>query len=75
MDSACDSSKIVISNFAASAVENAEAMKQPFAKGSESRENSGTGLGLAIADNNLTMLGYKLGVKSEDGKFVATVTL
>ena len=71
----CDSSKIVISNFAASAVENAEAMKQPFAKGSESRENSGTGLGLAIADNNLTMLGYKLGVKSEDGKFVATVTL
>ena len=71
----CDSSKIVISNVAAAAVENAEAMKQPFAKGSESRENSGTGLGLAIADNNLTMLGYKLGVKSEDGKFVATVTL
>ena len=71
----CDSSKIVISNVAASAVENAEAMKQPFAKGDESRRNYGSGLGLAIADNNLTMLGFKLDVKSEDDKFVVTVTL
>ena len=65
----------MISNVAASAVEDAEAMKQPFAKGDESRRNYGSGLGLAIADNNLTMLGYKLDVKSEDGKFVVTVTL
>ena len=71
----CDSGKIVISNVAAAEIENAEALKQPFAKGDESRKNYGSGLGLAIADNNLTMLGYKLGVKSEDGKFVVTVTL
>ena len=71
----CDSSKIVITNVAATKVEDAEAMKQPFAKGDESRKNYGSGLGLAIADNNLTMLGYKLDVKSEEDKFVATVTL
>ena len=71
----CDSSKVVIINVAAVKVEDAEAMKQPFAKGSESRRNYGTGLGLAIADNNLTLLGFKLDVKSEDDKFVATVTM
>ena len=71
----CGSDKIVIVNVSAAAVEDAEAMKQPFAKGDESRRNYGSGLGLAIADNNLTMLGFKLDVKSEDDKFVATVTL
>ena len=65
----------MISNVSAAPVEDAEALKQPFAKGDESRKNYGSGLGLAIADNNLTMLGYKLGVKCEDGKFVVTVTL
>ena len=72
---ACDSGKIVISNVAAEAVEDAAAMKQPFAKGSESRKNYGSGLGLAIAENNLVLLGYKLDVKSEGDKFVVTVTL
>ena len=71
----CGSDKIVIANVSAAVVEDAEAMKQPFAKGDESRRNYGSGLGLAIADNNLTMLGYKLDVKSEDDKFVVTVTL
>ena len=71
----CESGKIVISNVAAEAVEDASAMKQPFAKGSESRKNRGSGLGLAIAENNLVLLGYKLDVKGEDGKFVVTVTM
>ena len=71
----CEPGKIVISNVAAEAVEDASAMKQPFAKGSESRKNMGSGLGLAIAENNLVLLGYKLDVKGEDGKFVVTVTM
>ena len=71
----CDSSKVCVINVVAEKVEDAEAMKQPFAKGSESRKNYGSGLGLAIAENNLVLLGYKLDVKSEGGKFVATVTL
>lgn len=71
----CGSDKIVIVNVSAAEIGDAEALKQPFAKGDESRKNYGSGLGLAIADNNLTMLGFKLVVKSEDGKFVATVTL
>lgn len=71
----CGSDKIVITNVTAAAVEDAESLKQPFAKGDESRRNYGSGLGLAIAENNLTMLGYKLDVKSEGDKFVVTVTL
>lgn len=71
----CEPGKIVISNVSAAKIEDAEALKQPFAKGDESRKNYGSGLGLAIADNNLTMLGFKLDVKSEDDKFIVTVTL
>ena len=71
----CDPGKIVISNVSADAVEDASAMKQPFAKGSESRKNMGSGLGLAIAENNLVLLGYKLDVKSEGDKFVVTIAL
>ena len=71
----CGSDKIVIANDSAAVVEDAEAMKQPFAKGDESRRNYGSGLGLAIAENNLVLLGFKLDVKSEGDKFVATVTL
>ena len=71
----CEPGKIIISNVAAEAVEDASAMKQPFAKGSESRKNMGSGLGLAIAENNLVLLGYKLDVRGEDGKFVVTVTM
>ena len=36
---------------------------------------SESGLGLAIAENNLAMLGYKLIVSSDEGRFVATVKL
>ncbi|MCR4775578.1 MAG: HAMP domain-containing histidine kinase [Saccharofermentans sp.] len=71
----CESGKIVISNVSAAPVEDAEALKQPFAKGDESRRNYGSGLGLAIAENNLVLLSYKLDVKSEGDRFVVTVTL
>ena len=75
IDITCDKSSIVITNVSAETIENAEDLKKPFAKGSESRKNMGTGLGLAIAENNLVLLGYKLDVKSEGGNFVVTVTL
>ena len=71
----CDSSKVCVINVVAEKVEDAEAMKQPFAKGNESRRNMGSGLGLAIAENNLVLLGYKLEVKSEGDNFVVTITL
>ena len=71
----CEPGKIVIANVTAAPVDDAEALKQPFAKGDESRRNYGSGLGLAIAENNLVLLGFKLDVKSEGDKFVATVTL
>ncbi|MCR4775580.1 MAG: HAMP domain-containing histidine kinase [Saccharofermentans sp.] len=71
----CESGKIVISNVSAAPVEDAEALKQPFAKGDESRRNYGSGLGLAIAENNLVLLSYKLNVKCEGDRFVVTVTL
>lgn len=71
----CGPDKVVISNVSATAVEDVESLKQPFAKGDESRKNYGSGLGLAIAENNLVLLGYKLDVKSEGDKFVVTVRL
>ena len=71
----CEPGKIVISNVTAAPVDDAEALKQPFAKGDESRRNYGSGLGLAIAENNLVLLGFKLDVRSEGDKFVVTVTL
>lgn len=71
----CDSSKVCVINVVAEKVEDAEAMKQPFAKGNESRRNMGSGLGLAIAENNLVLLGYKLDVKNDGDRFVVTVTL
>ena len=71
----CGPDKVVISNVSAAAVEDVESLKQPFAKGDESRKNYGSGLGLAIAENNLVLLGFKLDVKSEGDKFVVTVRL
>lgn len=75
IDIVCEPGKIVITNVSAAAVEDAEALKKPFAKGDESRKNYGSGLGLAIAENNLVLLGFKLDVKSEGDKFVVTVRL
>ena len=66
---------ITITNEPAEPIENITNVKEPFIKGNSSRQNGGTGLGLAIADNDLVMLGYKLDVRMEDGRFVATVKI
>jgi len=49
--------------------DDVESLKKPFVKGDDSRGNKGAGLGLAIADNNLSMLGYKLELSSEQDEF------
>lgn len=71
----CDEKNLVIINIAKEAEGNANDLKDPFVKGSKARSTGGTGLGLAIANNNLAMLGFKLDVKFEDDRFVATVKL
>lgn len=71
----CDGKLLTISNMAEGEIDTSKDLKQPFVKGSSARGNKGTGLGLAIANNNLAMLGYKLEIRNEDGKFIATVKL
>lgn len=68
-------SKIEIANDVDGEVGDLGKLKEPFVKGRSERGNKGTGLGLAIADNNLAMLGYKLELKTGDGKFIAAITL
>lgn len=63
-----------IRNRTSEPVSNVEELKKPFVKGEKARGQNGTGLGLAIADNNLKLLGYSLGLKSDDEKFIATIT-
>ena len=75
IDIACDGDLLTITNVSAEKLEDVKSLKQAFAKGSLSRGSKGTGLGLAIADNNLAMLKYKLDVRSEGDKFIATVKL
>ena len=55
--------------------ENVDELKKPFVKGDAARGENGTGLGLSIADNNLSILGYKLVLALADGYFTATVVL
>ena len=75
IDIAYDTGSLTISNISAEKLENVESLKQAFSKGSLSRGSKGTGLGLAIADNNLAMIKYKLDIKSDGDKFIATVKL
>ena len=75
IDIACDGDLLTITNVSAEKLEDVKSLKQAFAKGSLSRGSKGTGLGLAIADNNLAMLKYKLDVRSEGDKFIATVKM
>ncbi len=70
-----DAETIKIANESAEPIDDVTKIKEPFIKGNSSRQNGGTGLGLAIADNDLVMLGYKLDVRMEDGRFVATVKI
>lgn len=69
----CNDEGIKITNVMAEPVEDINKIKEPFIKGSSSRENGGTGLGLAIAENDLAMLKYTLNVKTENELFVCTV--
>lgn len=73
IDISFDEKSLVISNTPAKKVDNAAELKQPFVKGSDERSTQGSGLGLAIAENSLAMLGYKLDVRIDEGRFVATV--
>ena len=75
IDITFDEKSMVISNIPEENVDNAEELKQPFVKGSTERGTKGSGLGLAIAENNLAMLGYKLNVSCDEGRFVATIKL
>ncbi len=75
IDIAYDTGSLTISNISSEKLENVESLKQAFSKGSLARGSKGTGLGLAIADNNLAMLKYKLDIKSDGEKFIATVKL
>ncbi len=67
--------KVVITNTIDVDLGDVGKLKEPFVKGRSERGSTGTGLGLAIADNNLAMLGAKLDLKTEDGKFIAAITL
>lgn len=69
----CNDEGIKITNVMAEPIDDISKLKEPFVKGSSSRENGGTGLGLAIAENDLAMLKYTLNVKTENELFVCTV--
>ena len=75
IDVACDAGTLTITNISEEKLEDIKSLKQAFAKGSLARGSKGTGLGLAIADNNLAMLGYKLDIRSDGDKFIATVKM
>jgi signal transduction histidine kinase len=71
----CDLTRLTITNVMAEPIEDISKFKEPFVKGSISRQNSGTGLGLAIAENDFAMLGYKLNIRTENGRFICIVDL
>ena len=64
---------LTITNKTDRAYDDVESLKKPFVKGDDSRGSKGAGLGLAIADNNLSMLGYKLELSSDSDEFSAKV--
>ncbi len=69
------SSRLEFSNKTSLSGVNVEELKKPFVKGDTSRGENGTGLGLAIVDNNLKILGYRLGLELEEGWFTAEILL
>lgn len=73
IDITADEHALCISNTLSEKIEKPERLKEPFAKGNNSRYDSGSGLGLAIADNNLAMLKYGLDIKTENDRFICTV--
>ena len=75
IDIVFDENSLVISNIPKEKIDDAEGLKEPFIKGNAERGTHGSGLGLAISENNLAILGFKLIVSSDEGRFVATVKL
>ena len=75
VDISCSDKSVVMVNTAAGKIEDPGSLKQAFVKGSSSRGSRGSGLGLAIADNDLAMLGFKLEIRTEEDKFIATVKM
>lgn len=73
VDITTDPENLLIINKTDKNYDDADSLKKPFVKGEDSRGGKGTGLGLAIADNNLSILGYKLELISEEGTFKAVV--
>ena len=67
--------KISFRNQTTEKFDDVESLKKPFVKGDGARGENGTGLGLSIADNNLSLLGYKLELYAENGWFEALVIL
>ena len=75
IDISCNDKELRISNISNVKITNTNELSNPFTKGSISRGNIGTGLGLAIADNNLSMLGYKMNTKYENDIFKVQILL
>lgn len=75
IDISCNDKELRISNISNVKISNTNELSNPFTKGSISRGNIGTGLGLAIADNNLSMLGYKMNTKYENDIFKVQILL
>ena len=73
IDISIEANTLMISNKTDKIYEDAGSLRKPFVKGDDSRGDKGTGLGLAIADNNLSILGYKLELISEAGAFSAKI--
>ena len=67
--------KVSFRNQTTGKFEDVDSLKKPFVKGEGARGENGTGLGLSIADNNLSLLGYKLELKAENGWFETLVIL
>ncbi len=67
--------EITIRNKIEGKIENVDELIKPFMKGNSARGEEGTGLGLSIVDNNLKMLGYGFKLRSEEGLFLATITI
>ena len=75
VDIRCDKNLIEIINISGEKIDDINSIREPFVKGSDSRSKNGSGLGLAIADNNLARLKYKLDLKTEGDKFIASVKM
>lgn len=73
VDIAIDTDALMITNKTDRKYDDVDSLKKPFVKGDDHRGSKGTGLGLAIADNDLSLLGYKLELSSGSDEFKVKV--